>query len=119
MLSVKIKRIYEPIDENDGYRILVDRLWPRGIKKETANLNTWMKEIAPSTALRKWFNHDPKKWADFSKAYLEELKQQKEKVKELLDILKKHNTITLLYSAKDEAHNQALVLQNYIQSLSK
>lgn len=119
MLSIKIKRIYEPICDKDGYRILVDRLWPRGIKKETANLNAWMKELAPSTSLRRWFNHEPEKWTDFKRAYLKELKQQEETVKELFDIIKKHQTITLLYSAKDEKHNQALVLEKYIQSLLK
>ncbi|MGF7231838.1 DUF488 domain-containing protein [Arachidicoccus sp.] len=118
-ISVSIKRVYEPIDDKDGYRILIDRLWPRGIKKETAGLDAWMKELAPSTSLRKWFNHDPEKWAAFGEAYQEELKHQKEAIKQLLDAIKKHKIVTLLYGAKDEKHNQALVLQKYLQSQLK
>ena len=101
---IKIKRIYEPSSNSDGYRILVDRLWPRGIKKEEAHIDKWMKEVAPSTALRKWFNHEPEKWAQFIIKYRAELKGSDD-FKELKSLTKEHKNITLLYSAKDEQHN--------------
>jgi uncharacterized protein YeaO (DUF488 family) len=113
MGTVKIKRIYEPFDEQDGMRILVDRLWPRGVKKETARLDDWMKEVAPSNELRKWFNHDTPNWDQFQSKYTHELTQN-EAVKDLLDLVKKHKTVTLLYAAHDEQHNHALVLQQFI-----
>jgi uncharacterized protein YeaO (DUF488 family) len=113
MGTVKIKRIYESFDKQDGVRILVDRLWPRGVKKETAHLDEWMKAIAPSTELRKWFNHDAPKWDEFRIKYKHELTQN-DAVKELLDLLKKHKIVTLLYAAHDEEHNHALVLQQFI-----
>lgn len=119
MPAVKIKRIYAPPAEDDGYRILVDRLWPRGVKKETADINLWLKEIAPSAELRAWFGHDPAKWAAFGKKYISELKANPASVQELTDCIKKHKTVTLLYGAKDEAHNQAVVLKQYILSLTK
>ncbi|MDB5127368.1 DUF488 domain-containing protein [Mucilaginibacter sp.] len=118
MGTIKIKRIYEPFDKQDGMRILVDRLWPRGVKKETAHLDEWMKAIAPSTELRKWFNHDTPKWDQFQLKYTHEL-MQNDAVKELLDLVKKHKTITLLYAAHDEKHNHALVLQEFIGEVLK
>ena len=118
MGTVKIKRIYEPFDKQDGVRILVDRLWPRGVKKETAHLDEWMKAIAPSTELRKWFNHDAPKWGEFQLKYTHELTQN-DAVKNLLDLAKKHKTITLLYAAHDEEHNHALVLQHFISEALK
>lgn len=118
MNNIKIKRVYEPAAKSDGFRILVDRLWPRGIKKEEANVDEWLKEIAPSTELRKWFHHEPEKWTAFSKKYKKEL-DSSPTLQELLALIKKHKTITLVYSAKDEEHNQALVLQQYIQNLSR
>lgn len=111
---IKIKRIYEPVDKADGYRVLVDRLWPRGIKKETAGIELWLKEIAPSTELRKWFNHDPEKWESFRKKYYAELKGNPA-VKEMKAVLKKHTVTTLLYSAKNEDYNQAIVLAEYLR----
>jgi uncharacterized protein YeaO (DUF488 family) len=111
-MKIQLKRIYEEPDEKDGYRILVDRLWPRGVSKEKAHLDLWLKDIAPSTELRKWFNHDPDKWNQFQKKYLKELKENKEAVDTLKEHLKK-GTITLLYAAKDEAHNEAEVLKEY------
>ncbi|QQZ08798.1 DUF488 domain-containing protein [Heyndrickxia vini] len=113
---IKIKRAYEPISEVDGKRILVDRLWPRGISKEKANIDEWMKNIAPSNELRKWFNHDPEKFDKFREKYKEELDNT-----ELHDDLKKlrkmndEGTVTLVYSAKDEEHNQAIVLKQYLE----
>src|SRR4029078_3873019 len=104
-MSVNVKRIYEPYAKSDGYRILVDRLWPRGVKKEDAHIDEWLKEVAPSNELRKWFQHDPEKWKDFLKKYRAELKDS-DAYKELRSISRKHKTLTLLYGAKDEEHNQ-------------
>jgi uncharacterized protein YeaO (DUF488 family) len=106
---IKIKRIYEAPARGDGYRILVDRLWPRGIKKENAEIDKWVKDIAPSTALRKWFNHEAEKWVEFKKKYRAELKDASA-LDELKQDMQKHKTITLLYGAKDEVHNQAVAL---------
>ncbi|HLA57634.1 MAG TPA: DUF488 domain-containing protein [Puia sp.] len=111
---IKIKRIYEPHAANDGYRVLVDRLWPRGIKKETANINVWMKEIAPSTELRKWFNHEPEKWKSFLVKYKTEL-ENSSLLAELKALAGKHKIITLLYGSKDEQHNQAIALKSFLQ----
>lgn len=116
-MPVKIKRIYEPYSKDDGYRILVDRLWPRGIKKENSHIDKWLKEIAPSTELRKEFNHMVDKWEKFKIAYHSELKNSPA-VDQLLDDIKNHKTITLLYAAKDEAHNHAFVLQDFIKKSS-
>lgn len=112
-MAIRIKRIYEPFAASDGYRILVDRLWPRGIKKEKAHVDEWLKEVAPSTALRKWFGHDPEKWKQFVSKYKTELKGS-EALKELRAGVRKHKTITLLYGAKDEQHNQAVALKQLI-----
>lgn len=111
---IRIKRIYEPFDKTDGYRVLIDRLWPRGIKREEANIDIWLKDIAPSTILRKWFNHDPEKWESFRKKYQQELKGQTA-VKEMKQILKEHPVVTLLYSAKNENYNQAIALASYLK----
>lgn len=109
-MAIKIKRVYaEPSDE-DGKRILVDRLWPRGLSKEKAQVDLWLKEIAPSTQLRKWFDHDPSKWAEFKQRYLIELQANGEAVQALKEELKK-GSVTLVYGAKDEEHNDAIVLQ--------
>ncbi|HZW65179.1 MAG TPA: DUF488 domain-containing protein, partial [Hanamia sp.] len=105
-MNIQLKRIYEAGSKDDGYRILVDRLWPRGFTKEKAALDLWLKEIAPSNELRKWFGHDPDKWKDFQKKYQQELKQNKEAVDILKDYIQKGN-VTLLYAAKDEEHNEA------------
>lgn len=115
MATIRIKRVYEPIAKTDGFRILVDRLWPRGIKKEDAHVAIWLKEIAPSTELRKWFNHDPEKWEAFRKRYLAEL-QLSPAAEELLEQVKKHAIVTLVYSAKDEQHNQAVVIKEFLEN---
>lgn len=99
-------------------RILVDRLWPRGVKKETAHVDEWMKAVAPSTELRKWFNHDRPKWDQFQSKYTHELTQN-DAVEELLHLIKNNKTVTLLYAAHDEQHNHALVLQQFIGELVK
>lgn len=107
---VRIKRIYAPVAEGDGYRILVDRLWPRGVSKVAARIDLWMRDIAPSTVLRRWFNHDPAKWKEFCERYRAELREQQA----LLDAVRqqaKEGPVTLVYSARDERFNQAVVLQ--------
>ena len=116
MHNIPIKRIYEPSAESDGYRVLIDRLWPRGLTKEGAMIDEWMKEIAPSAMLRKWFNHDPQKWQQFQHEYFTELTSSPV-VKHLLTLIKKYKTITLLYAAKDEQYNHAVVLQRFLQTL--
>ena len=109
-MSIRIKRVYEQPSHEDGKRILVDRLWPRGLSKEKASVDLWLKDIAPSTELRKWFAHDPSKWDEFKQRYLSELKENSEAVQTLKEELKK-GQVTLVYAAKDEEHNDALVLQ--------
>lgn len=116
---IKIKRIYEPKSANDGYRILVDRLWPRGVSKEKAHLDLWLKEIAPSTELRKWFNHDPKKWLQFQNKYIQELKNNQQYIDQILELEKKYKNLTFLYGAKDTVHNEAIVLINFLKKLVK
>jgi uncharacterized protein YeaO (DUF488 family) len=106
----KIKRSYQDPDIDDGFRILVDRLWPRGLSKKNAKLDLWMKEIAPSNELRKMFGHDPEKFDTFKEKYLDELKDKKELIKQLKILEKINHKITLVYSAKDEDHNNAVVL---------
>jgi len=108
-MSVAIKRIYEPAAKQDGYRVLVDRLWPRGIRKEDAQADMWLKEIAPSAALRKWFGHEPEKWETFVERYHAELKDSPA-LETLKALLKEHKKITLLYGARDEVHNNAQAL---------
>jgi uncharacterized protein YeaO (DUF488 family) len=116
MTTILLKRVYDPAEKSDGFRILVDRLWPRGLKKENAHADVWMKEVAPSAALRKWFNHEPEKWIEFNKKYKAELKSSPQ-IKELIQYCKKHKAVTLLYSAKDEEHNQAVALGQFINRM--
>jgi len=111
---IKLKRVYEPVEEEDGVRILVERLWPRGMKKEDANITLWLKDIAPSPELRKWYGHDPDKWPEFKKRYRQELKENKEIVSELREKAKEH-VITFVYAAKDEERNSALVLKEFLE----
>jgi uncharacterized protein YeaO (DUF488 family) len=110
-----IKRVYEPYGENDGYRILVDRLWPRGLSKDKAHVDVWLKEIAPSDELRKWFAHDPAKWKAFLKKYKAELDDNPAK-RELLQLIKKHRRVTFLYSAKEEKNNNAWALLQWLKN---
>jgi uncharacterized protein YeaO (DUF488 family) len=112
---IKVKRIYDKPEKEDGYRILVDRLWPRGLSKNNAKVDLWLKDIAPSDKLRKWFSHDPKKWKDFRNKYKNELKSKNAIINKIKQIEKEKKTITLLYSAKDEEHNNAIVLQKILQ----
>lgn len=115
---LKIKRAYEPVEASDGKRILVDRLWPRGISKSQAHIDEWLKDLAPSSGLRKWFGHDPQKWEKFRKKYASELSSPEQK-KRLEDITRRARieTITLIYGARDTEHNDARVLEEIIKNL--
>lgn len=112
---VQIKRAYEPSSKKDGFRVLIDRLWPRGIKKEKLPLDAWMKELAPSSQLRKEFGHNPDLWSDFQRKYEKELRspEARERIRHLANKAKK-GRVTLIYSARDEAHNDAVVLKKII-----
>jgi uncharacterized protein YeaO (DUF488 family) len=111
---LKTKRVYEDAQTSDGVRFLVERLWPRGIKKDDLKMKTWLKEVAPSPELRKWFAHDPDKWSEFQKRYRAELKTNSEAWKPIVEAAR-HGTVTLLYSARDEEHNSALVLKSFLE----
>ncbi len=117
-MKLYIKRAYEPAAPGDGERYLVDRLWPRGVKKETLRLAGWLKEVAPSDALRRWFGHDPVRWAEFRRRYRVELKSQRTALQPLRDAVKR-GPVTLVYSAHDEAHNQAVALREFLLQPSR
>jgi uncharacterized protein YeaO (DUF488 family) len=112
-MKILVKRIYEPVVKSYGFRVLIDRLWPRGLSKSDAKLDLWLPDLGPSTALRKWFNHDPARWTEFYRRYRDELKEKKA----LLATIKKQaktRPVTLLYSAKDKRHNQAVALRSFL-----
>ncbi|MGD7069038.1 DUF488 domain-containing protein [Acetobacter sp. AAB5] len=111
--DICIRRVYEDAQPDDGARVLVDRLWPRGVSKERAHLTVWLKDIAPTTALREWFAHDPAKWEGFRQRYTAELNANPQAVQQLADLARK-GRITLLFGARDEAHNEAVVLAAYM-----
>ncbi|MEO8341489.1 MAG: DUF488 domain-containing protein [Nitrospirota bacterium] len=113
-MKIKLKRAYEKPDPNDGVRILVDRLWPRGLTKAKAAIDVWIKEIAPSTELRKWFAHDPKKWKGFRERYHKEIKHHPDEV-ELIRSKAREETVTLIYGARDQEHNEAVVLKELLE----
>jgi uncharacterized protein YeaO (DUF488 family) len=115
-MTIHLKRVYEAAANDDGYRVLVDRLWPRGVSKQKANVDLWLKEIAPSTELRKWFNHEPAKWDEFRERYRQELDRQPEVVNQLAALVKQRR-VTLVYGAKNETMNQAVALQQYLDRL--
>ena len=108
---IKTRRIYETPKPSEGFRVLVDRLWPRGVSKEKAGFDLWLRDVAPSDALRKWFAHDPKRWATFQRKYRQELKGKKELLRQIKGLEKEHGTLTLLYSAKDDKHCNAAALR--------
>jgi uncharacterized protein YeaO (DUF488 family) len=114
-MSLAIKRVYEPVSAKDGYRILVDRLWPRGLSKERAAVDLWLKDIAPSTELRQWFGHDPGKWNEFRKKYSAELAAHADGIAQILALAKRRR-VTLVYGARDTEHNDAVVLLDYLES---
>jgi uncharacterized protein YeaO (DUF488 family) len=109
----KLKRVYEPPSPDDGCRVLVDKLWPRGMTKAKAAVDLWMKDISPSTELRKWFDHDPAKWDEFQARYVKELKARPQLANELRQKARQ-GTVTLLYGARDEAHNEAVALKAFL-----
>jgi uncharacterized protein YeaO (DUF488 family) len=113
---IRVKRVYDEPSGDDGIRVLVDRLWPRGMKKGDVRVDLWLPEVAPSTALRKWFSHDPSKWEEFKRRYFVELDEKKEVIKRLVEIARE-GTLTLLFSARDVEHNQAVALREYLVSL--
>jgi uncharacterized protein YeaO (DUF488 family) len=115
---IELKRVYEEPSPTDGLRVLVDRLWPRGLTKERAAVDLWLKEVAPSTELRKWFGHDPAKWEEFQARYREELREKKDALALLKEKSKGH-TVTLVYGARDEEHNEALVLKRILEHRQK
>lgn len=112
-MNIRVKRVYEAPASEDGSRILVDRLWPRGLSKEKARVDLWLKDIAPSTGLRKWFGHDPEKWDEFRKRYAAELAGNDEQVATLREEAGK-GPVTLVYAARDKEHNEALVLKDFL-----
>mgnify|MGYP006298637539 CR=1 FL=1 len=112
---IKIKRVYDNVTEEDGFRVLVDRIWPRGLSKENAQIDYWPKEVAPSEELRKWFAHDPEKWSEFKEKYKEELSEKDEEIVELKELAQKNEELTLLYAAKDKDHNNAVILKDFLK----
>lgn len=115
-MDIRLKRAYETPARSDGPRVLVDRIWPRGVAKEDADITHWLKGLAPSTALRKWFGHDPEKWPEFQERYLRELvaEDASEDIDKLKNLVKEHNRITLVFAAKDTEHNNAVALQSFV-----
>jgi uncharacterized protein YeaO (DUF488 family) len=112
---IRTKRVYEKAVKEDGTRVLVDRLWPRGISKKAARIDEWLREVAPSDKLREWFAHDPERWQGFKQKYTRELKTKKDLIGKLRRV-SRNKTLTLLYSARDELHNQAIVLKEFLES---
>jgi uncharacterized protein YeaO (DUF488 family) len=112
-MSVKVKRVYDKASRDDGFRVLVDRVWPRGLRKDAVRIDEWLKDIAPSTELRKWFGHDPDKWSRFRTCYFEELARRKSTVDHLRALARKQ-PVTLLYGTKDMDHNNAVALEEYL-----
>lgn len=112
---IKIKRIYDKPEKEDGFRILIDRLWPRGLSRNKAKISLWLKDIAPSNELRKWFSHDVKKWAEFQEKYKKELGNKKELIDKIRKLEKENRTVTLLFSAKNKEHNNAAVLRKCLR----
>jgi uncharacterized protein YeaO (DUF488 family) len=116
--TIKIKRAYDPVSKDDGYRILVGRLWPRGVSKQRAALDLWLRDIAPSTELREWFRHDPLKWDEFRKRYWHELEDKQKDVNVIKQKLRL-GPVTLIYSARDREHNAAVALKEYLERSEK
>ena len=112
---IKIKRVYDKPSKDDGKRILIDRLWPRGIKKEDPHIDEWLKEVGPSNELRKWFNHDPDRWAEFKKRFFMELQRNQDVIDDIISFARK-GTATLLFGSKEERFNNAVALKEYIEA---
>jgi uncharacterized protein YeaO (DUF488 family) len=113
-MDLRLKRAYEPVAATDGYRVLIDRIWPRGVKREEAHLDEWARELAPSTELRTWFGHDPARFDEFQRRYTEELASQERKLRELRRRARE-GTLTLVYAARDTEHNDAVVLAEILR----
>ena len=116
-MKIHIKRVYDTVEKTDGSRVLVDRVWPRGLSKEKVKADLWLKDAAPSTELRKWFSHDPSRWETFKKRYFVELKENADVIDQLLELIQK-GTLTLLFSAKDTRYNQAAALKAFLEAIS-
>jgi uncharacterized protein YeaO (DUF488 family) len=114
-MAVKLKRVYLKPEKSDGCRVLVDRLWPRGLSKQKAKVDHWLRDIAPSTALRRWYGHEPRRWVEFKRRYFAELRKEAGAVKELKLLLKQHRTMTFLFSSKEEKLNNAVALKAYLR----
>jgi uncharacterized protein YeaO (DUF488 family) len=114
-LTFRVKRVYEGRSPEDGFRVLVDRLWPRGISKGSGAVDLWLREVAPSDGLRRWFGHRPERWEGFKRRYFEELEGKPNMIAELLRLEKEHGTVTLLFSASDTQHNNAVALREYLE----
>lgn len=115
-LIIRCKRIYEPPGTDDDLRVLVDRLWPRGVSRERGRVDWWFRGIAPSSELRRWFNHDPERWGEFRRRYYRELDERPQQVMEILSRARQAGVVTLLFAARDEEHNHALVLRDYLEA---
>jgi uncharacterized protein YeaO (DUF488 family) len=115
---LRVKRVYDTVSDDDGFRILVDRIWPRGISKERAKLDLWLKDIAPSDGLRKWFSHEEKKWSEFKEKYHQELSDRESLITPILDKMSSEN-VTFLFGTKDEEFNNAVALKEYIEERQK
>lgn len=114
-MDIYTKRIYEKADSQDGTRILVDKIWPRGISKQNAKIDGWWKDVAPSDTLRKWFHHDPQRWGEFKELYKQELRTNSKTIEQLVAEVDRNEPLTLLYGARDKEHNHARVLKEYIE----
>lgn len=117
-MSIKVKRVYDKAEDGDGLRILVDRIWPRGLSKEKAKIDKWIKEISPSTELRKWYNHDPEKWNEFKDRYFKELQDKSALIDDLF-LKSRKQTISFLFSSKETKYNNAHALKEYIETTEK
>jgi len=116
-MVIKLKRVYESPEPGDGFRLLVERLWPRGMSKDRAKVDLWLKEAGASTALRTWYGHDPEKWEEFRRKYFVEMRTRPEIIKELRDILRTHDMVTFLFAAHDTERNNALALKEFLEQL--
>lgn len=114
-MDLRLKRAYEPAAAEDGYRVLVERLWPRGLSKERARVDRWIKEAGASTELRRWFGHDPARWEEFRRRYADEVRARPDVLEELRDVLREHRTVTFLFAARDEEHNNAVALKELLE----
>ncbi|MDD1679632.1 MAG: DUF488 family protein [Methanomicrobiales archaeon] len=114
-MAIEVKRVYSPPSKDDGYRILVERLWPRGVSKERAQIDLWLKEAGASPSLRTWFGHQPEKWAEFRNRYFDEIRQRPDVVKILKEIIQAKGTVTFVFAARDEVHNNAVALKEFLE----